>query len=53
MENTRLVLVDQDGVLADFDAGFNLAWSGRFPEREVVRAHPAALFANRRPPSST
>jgi 5'-nucleotidase len=31
-----LVLVDQDGVLADFDRGFNLAWQEKFPDRAVV-----------------
>jgi 5'-nucleotidase len=31
-----LVLVDQDGVLADFDRGFNLAWQERFPHRAVL-----------------
>ena len=31
-----LVLVDQDGVLADFDRVFDLAWRERFPERDLV-----------------
>jgi beta-phosphoglucomutase-like phosphatase (HAD superfamily) len=31
-----LVLVDQDGVLADFDRGFNLAWQENFPGRVVL-----------------
>lgn len=31
-----LVLVDQDGVLADFDRGFNVAWHAKYPDRDVV-----------------
>jgi 5'-nucleotidase len=33
-----LVLVDQDGVIADFDEGFNVAWRAAHPERVVVEA---------------
>jgi 5'-nucleotidase len=31
-----LVLIDQDGVLADFDRGVNLLWHEKFPDRAVV-----------------
>ncbi|MFB9209491.1 hypothetical protein ACFFV7_50490 [Nonomuraea spiralis] len=31
-----VVLVDMDGVIADFDIGFNVAWSERFPERKLI-----------------
>ncbi len=42
------ILVDQDGVLADFENGFLNAWKQKFPERPFVPIEERKTFSIRR-----